>query len=355
MAGMAMASGPGAGLMDEQARARLADWLGQALGARLAVTGAVRLSGGAIQENWQVTAHVDGEPRAFVVRKDAAATIAASHSREHEFALIRQAHAAGVLVPEPVAFCADPVVLGTPFAVMAKVGGTGFGPRIVKDMALGGDREKLVARLGAELARIHAIVPASNTGLDFLGQPPADPLRADIAGLRQALDRLGTARPALEWGLRWCECRPLKRGEVTLVHRDFRTGNYMVDAEGLTAILDWEFAGWGDPMSDLGWFCATCWRFGRTDLEAGGIGSRAAFYQGYQQAGGRPVDPDAVAVWEVMAHIRWAVIALQQGERHASGREFSLEHALTGRIAAELELAVLRMTAPAAPSERSPA
>jgi hypothetical protein len=56
-----------------------------------------------------------------------------------------------------------------------------------------------------------------------------------------------------------------------------------------------------------------------------------------------------------MAHIRWAVIALQQGERHASGREFSLEHALTGRMAAELELAVLRMTAPAAPSERSSA
>jgi hypothetical protein len=49
------------------------------------------------------------------------------------------------------------------------------------------------------------------------------------------------------------------------------------------------------------------------------------------------------------------VIALQQGERHASGREFSLEHALTGRMAAELELAVLRMTAPAAPPERSPA
>jgi hypothetical protein len=54
-----------------------------------------------------------------------------------------------------------------------------------------------------------------------------------------------------------------------------------------------------------------------------------------------------VRYWEVMAHLRWAVIALQQGERHASGREPSLEHALTARIAAELELAVLNMTAPA--------
>ena len=47
-----------------------------------------------------------------------------------------------------------------------------------------------------------------------------------------------------------------------------------------------------------------------------------------------------------MAHIRWAVIALQQGARHVSGAEASLELALTGRIASELELSVLEMTPP---------
>ncbi len=45
---------------------------------------------------------------------------------------------------------------------------------------------------------------------------------------------------------------------------------------GLTAVLDWEFAAWGDPMLDLGWLCTECWRCSRKDLEAGGIGSRAA-------------------------------------------------------------------------------
>jgi hypothetical protein len=40
------------------------------------------------------------------------------------------------------------------------------------------------------------------------------------------------------------------------------------------------------------------------------------------------------------------VIALQQGERHLSGGEVSLDLALTGRIAAELEYEVLRLTAP---------
>jgi aminoglycoside phosphotransferase (APT) family kinase protein len=99
-------------------------------------------------------------------------------------------------------------------------------------------------------------------------------------------------------------------------------------------------------MLDIGWFCAECWRFGKKELEAGGVAPRAAFYEGYRSQGGAPIDDDAVRYWEVMAHLRWAVIALEQGHRHISGREPSLELALTGRMAPELERIVLRMTPP---------
>ena len=47
-----------------------------------------------------------------------------------------------------------------------------------------------------------------------------------------------------------------------------------------------------------------------------------------------------------MAHARWAVVALQQGERHVAGAEPSLELALTGRRIAELEHDLLEATAP---------
>ena len=78
-------------------------------------------------------------------------------------------------------------------------------------------------------------------------------------------------------------------------------------------------------------------------------GSRRApnFYRGYEAGGGR-IDDAAVRYWETVAHLRWAVIALEQGERHASGRQRSLELALTGRIVPELELAIVRSTGPAA-------
>ena len=117
----------------------------------------------------------------------------------------------------------------------------------------------------------------------------------------------------------------------------------MALGDQVSAILDWEFAAWGDPHADLGWFCAPCWRFGALAQEAGGIGPRAAFYAGYEAASGRAVEHDRVLWWELAATIRWAVVAADQAGRHLSG-DTSLELALTGHIVPELEMDVLRMT-----------
>lgn len=337
-------------------REALAAWLAEAAGARrVEIREAEPLSGGAIQENWLLSVGFEGGAHAgtreLVLRTDAPSSVAVSLSRPQEFALLKAATAAGVTVPEPLWCCEDPGVLGRAFYLMAKAEGVALGPRVVKDESLGGDREALAERLGRELARIHSIRPP-RPELGFLALPQGAaaerPALADVALYRRYLDALGQPRPALEWGLAWAERQAPRAAEIVLLHRDFRTGNYLVDGQGLTAVLDWEFAGWGDPMADLGWFTARCWRFGRPEREAGGIGPRAAFYRGYRAESGREIDPESVAFWEVMAHIRWAVIALQQGHRHWSGQEASLELALTGRIAAELEHAMLGMTAPEA-------
>ena len=190
--------------MDALAQSRLGFWLTRALAQDVRISQAGKLSGGAIQENWLVEAVIGGAGRALVIRKDAAATLSVSHSRADEFALITVAHKAGVLVPEPLAFCDDDTVLGGPFAVMAKVEGIALGPRIVKDMALGGDREALAERLGRELALIHA-VRAPRDDLAFLGAPPENPALAEIWQMRAALDALQARRPALEWAMRWAE------------------------------------------------------------------------------------------------------------------------------------------------------
>ena len=331
----------------------LARWLIAALGARaVQVTRFEKLGGGAIQENWAIDASVTGGPhagrQALVLRTDAASRVAASHSRAHEYAILGAAWRKGVTVPEPLGLDVEGAVLGKPFYVMRRLAGTAAGHLLVRDDRWRGDRVALADRLGRELARIHAIHPAPEAeALSFLGVPTLPPGRALVEAMRDWLDGNQTSRPALEWGLRWLERHaPPAPAQLTLVHRDFRTGNYLVDDTGLTGILDWEFAGWGDPDEDIGWFCAKCWRFGAEAREAGGIGARADFYRGYEAESGRSIAPDAVAYWERMAHARWAVVALQQGARHVSGEEPSLNLALTGRRIAELEYELLTGTEP---------
>lgn len=305
------------------------------------------LGGGAIQDNRLLVADITGGPFTgrleAVLRRDAPSKVAESHSREHEFALLEAAHGAGVTVPEPLWLCTDGAVLGRPFFVMRRLEGVAAGHRVVRDAALGGERATLAGRLGGELARIHAIM-RPHPGLGFLAEPEPTPALHSIQRFRGFLDHHPRPRPVLEWGLNWLERHAPPAGDIVLCHHDYRTGNLMLDETGLSGVLDWEFAGWSDPLEDLGWLCARCWRFGVDHLEAGGIGRREDFYRGYEEASGRTIERAAVGYWEVMAHVRWAVIAVLQAERHVSGAEPSLELALTAHVVPELELEILRMT-----------
>ncbi len=200
----------------------------------------------------------------------------------------------------------------------------------------------IAERLGQELARIHTIRPP-RSDLGFL--PPYEQSRPaqQIAAFRTYLDSHPAPRPVLEWGIRWLETHMPAPVLPVLCHHDFRTGNYLLDGAELTGILDWEFAGWGDPHEDIGWFCSKGWRFARLDREAGGIADRAPFYRGYENEGGAVIDPLRVRFWEVLASVRWAMIALQQSDRHRLGGERSLDLALTGRRASECELEILTL------------
>ena len=142
-------------------RRALGDWIGHRLDrSSVRITDVQLLPGGAIQENWRISCLVDGaagESRAFVLRRNAVATIGSSRPLAQEFAVLSRAHQAGVLVPTPIGYCDDPAVIGEYFSLVSAVEGVGSAPRIVKDTSLGGDRAALAARLGRELARIHAI------------------------------------------------------------------------------------------------------------------------------------------------------------------------------------------------------
>lgn len=331
----------------EERRAALEAYLAKAAGEESAsIERVAKLSGGAIQENhaldvvYRSGCHVRNEK--LVLRTDSPSGVAVSHSRANEFALLRAAHRAGVRVPEPFHLCEDRSVLGRPFFVMEYRPGVAAGHRLVKDDALVPDRAALARAIGRDMARLHTIEPGSDE-LAFLRVPETSPALEFVDQYRRHLDALPEPAPAYELGLRWCERNAPPTDRVTLVHRDYRTGNYLVHEGELSAVLDWEFAGFGDPVEDVGWFFAKCWRFGRDDRRAGGIGPAEAFLEGYREVSGIELDPRAIHFWEVVAHLRWGIIAMQQAERHLSRQQPSLELALTGRIPSEVARTMLAL------------
>jgi aminoglycoside phosphotransferase (APT) family kinase protein len=323
--------------------ARLARFLAATSGAdTVEIAGLQLLRGGSVQENWGFDARfsggaLDGEQQ-LVLRTDAATRLAQSLTRVQEFAVLRAAFAGGVTVPEPLFACEDTGVWGKPFFVMQRIEGIAAADRITAtlDPAL----PAIAEQLGRELARLHRIRPP-HSDLAFLAPYAEVEAARQIIGFRAYLDRHSTPRPVLEWGIRWLETHTLSPAEPVLCHHDFRTGNYLLDGTVLAAILDWEFAGWGDPHEDIGWFCCKGWRFAQLDREAGGIADRAPFYRGYESESGRLIEPQRVRFWEVLASVRWAIIALQQRDRYIFDGERSLDLALTGRRATECELEIL--------------
>ena len=328
-------------LEEDSTRRHRAGFDARASGARDAVIVTLeRMSGGAVQENWALDVELDGKLRHWVLRTDATATVHESLTRAQEFAVLKAAHAAKALSPEPLFLCDDPAVTGQLFIIMERLPGVAAGHRITRDSKLVPDGARLARELAANLARLHRITPA-HAGLEFL---PTMRARDCIAHYRSYLDTLSHPYPALEWGLRWCELNAPQREDTTFIHRDYRTGNYLVDEGRLAGVLDWEFSAFGNPLEDIGWMCARCWRFARPDLTVGGIARVEDFVPEYEQMSGRRITPGDLQYWQVMAHLRWAIIALQQLERHLSGTQRALELALTGHLVGQIELEILNLT-----------
>jgi aminoglycoside phosphotransferase (APT) family kinase protein len=258
-----------------------------------------------------------------------------------EFALIDRAREAGVPVPEPIALEPAGGRLGSAGMLMSFVEGTSVAPRILRKPEFESARANLTGQLAEALARIHAIDPAELVGV--LPDPGPDPALAQIAEWERQLDEIGEPLPAVELGLRWLRANAPPPAKPRLVHGDFRLGNFIVDEDGLAAVIDWELSHLGDPAEDMGWLCIRSWRFGNDDLPVAGVGPLDDFIAAYEAAGGAPVDRVRVRFWEVFGNAKWAIICARQAHDHLTGVRRSHELASLGRRICEPEWDLLEL------------
>ena len=310
---------------------RLERALSRRFGSGVSVDGLRRLSGGASRETWSFDATAaDGARHPLVLRRDPGGHTGQT-ARSTEYALLECAQAHGVLVPAVELLLTHDDDLGEGF-VMRRVDGETIARKILRDDDYAKARRVLAAQCGEQAARIHA-VPSQ-------GLPPLPNLGAEeqIAQYRDALDTLGEAHPAFELGLRWLTDRmpDPDGGSPGLVHGDFRNGNFVIDVDGMQAVLDWELAHLGDPVEDLGWLFVKSWRFGAS-RPVGGFGGYEELLDAYESVSGRRVELERLRYWEVFGTLKWGVMCELQASLHWSGAIRSVELAALGRRVAEME------------------
>jgi aminoglycoside phosphotransferase (APT) family kinase protein len=297
-----------------------------------------RMSGGASRETWSFDVVADdGSRQGYVLRRDPSAAHVGSSERSTEYLLLEAAAAAGVPVPRVRALLAPDDGLGSGF-VMDRVEGETIARRILREDAYANARPKMATQCGEIAARIHSV------DIDAVPALPAMGAAAQIETYRANLDNFAEPHPAFELGLRWLEANMPSEPDVpVLVHGDFRLGNFIVDADGIAAVLDWELSHFGDPVEDLGWLCVKSWRFGNTDRLVGGFGDVPDLLDAYDRAGGGRIDEATLRYWIAFGTLKWGVITIAQAFTHLTGIVRSVELATLGRRVAEMEWDLLNI------------
>jgi aminoglycoside phosphotransferase (APT) family kinase protein len=288
------------------------------LGAEIAAL--QQLAGGASKEAWGVDL-ADG--RELLVRRAGVGVIHRDTlTLEQEYRVLEAAVEAHVRAPRPITYLGE--VAGREAFAMQRVEGETIGRRLVRDPP-----SSLPHEMADELAKIHSIEP-----LTFL------PRGGAIERFYDELDSVGEPHPAIEYGLAWVRERLTSSREATFVHGDFRLGNLAV-TDHLVAVLDWEFAHVGDPIEDVAWPLVRAWRFGADGRRLGGVGDVEPYLERYNELTGRAIRLEELRVWEVFGNVKWAIGCLTQSRRHLNGQDRSVEYAVLGRMAAEMEYELL--------------
>lgn len=258
------------------------------------------------------------------------AKIKSAHDMRREFTILSALQGAYPKAPRPVAFCDDESLIGARFYLMERVRGVVlraataplgvvFTPQLLRQTS---------SALLDNLVDLHAVDLAA-TGLASIGHP-AGYVARQVSGwteryAKAQTDELGDVTSAASWLARNLP----GDSDATLIHNDYKYDNVMLDPADLTrivAVLDWEMATVGDPLSDLGSLLGY-WvdpddpeelrtrPYGPTFLP--GSLSRAQLVERYAQRSGR--DTSSILFYYVFALFKIAVILQQIYKRFVEG------------------------------------
>ncbi|HEY7231819.1 MAG TPA: phosphotransferase family protein [Pseudolabrys sp.] len=207
--------------------------------------------------------------RRYVLRrKPPGKLLPSAHAVDREYRVIRALHAQGFPVAEPLAYCADESVAGTPFYVMDFVDG-----RVFWEPQMPGidstERAAVYDSMNMTIAQLHAFDPAK-IGLGDFGKGENYVARQVDRWSKQYRASETEKIDAMERLIEWLPKNIPASGPVRVVHGDYRLDNLIIARREskVIAVLDWELSTLGDPLADFSYHLMT-WHMPHSESAAG--------------------------------------------------------------------------------------
>jgi len=266
--------------------------------------------------------------REFVLRRPPfGANIKGGHDMGREYRILSALINTYGKVPKPLLYCEDETVLGAPFYVMERVQGVILRNKLPRGFEIEPDlMKKICFALNDALVELHAL-DVNAVGLSELGKPEGYTARQVSGWTKRYQNAITDDCPSFDAITDWLSGNVPAKSDATLIHNDFRYDNAILDPKDLTriiAILDWEMATIGDPLTDVGVTLAY-WaepedpnilrQFGLT-THLGNL-DRQQFLDRYAEHSGRNVSN--FIFYYVYGLFKNAVIALQIYARYRQG------------------------------------
>jgi aminoglycoside phosphotransferase (APT) family kinase protein len=228
-------------------------------------------------------------------RKPFGKLLPSAHAVDREYRLLSGLYPLDFPVPEPLALCDDPEIIGAVFYVMEMARGRPYSNGALPDFDPM-TRRRMYEQLVETLADLHSIDPEQAELGDF-GKSGNYFERQVARWTRQYRDSQTDYIPEMERLIAFLPETMPEQSRSSIVHGDYRIDNVLFDGDGtLVAVLDWELATLGDPLADFS-YLAMQWAMPADggagllglDLRALGIPTLDEMVELYSSRSGVPV------------------------------------------------------------------
>lgn len=179
-----------------------------------------------------------------------------AHDMSREYCILKALKPVFPYVPEPLAYCDDPAIIGSPFYIMQRLRGIILRKNIPRGLLMPPEKAAALCENWVDvLVALHGL-DYKKAGLEDFGKPEGYVHRQVAGWSGRYRDARTDDAPDFEKVMQWLHDRmPDDSAGACAVHNDYKFDNVVLapdDPAKIVGVLDWEMATIGDPLMDLG-------------------------------------------------------------------------------------------------------